>query len=350
MQIQEDIPLAPLTSFRTGGHAKKLITITNTSEIESALDEKKDGPLWILGYGTNVLISDHGLPGTTLLMRNNSIELNDLELIADAGGWWDDTVKLTLKQNFWGIELMCGIPGSVGAAVSGNVAAYGQSASNSLKWVEVINITNHQVQKIESKNLGLNYRTSDFYTDKLKDHVILRACFKLEPKQTQKLEYQSALNIAKLNNLNPNDLHQRQKIIMKAREAAGSLYFPSQNTQHHSVGSFFKNPLVSQEKAEYVISFEENKLSKNQIKRQNKIHGGNQARVSAAHIMLAAGFRRGQTWGNVRLHPDHLLKLENIGGASAQEIYNVSSEIIQTVKDKLDIDLEPETRFLGKFD
>ncbi len=82
---------------------------------------------------------------------------------------------------------------------------------------------------------------------------------------------------------------------------------------------------------------------------QNKIHGGDQARVSASHVLLAAGFKRGQNWGPVRLHPEHVLKLENIKGASAQQIFDVAMEIINVVQQKLAIALESEVKFLGEF-
>ena len=90
-------------------------------------------------------------------------------------------------------------------------------------------------------------------------------------------------------------------------------------------------------------------IKREDLLRQNIIHGGDKSRVSAAHVLLAAGFARGQTWGNVRLHPDHILKIENIGNASAQEIYDVVQNIISTVQQKLGITLEPEVRFLGDF-
>jgi UDP-N-acetylmuramate dehydrogenase len=66
-------------------------------------------------------------------------------------------------------------------------------------------------------------------------------------------------------------------------------------------------------------------------------------------VLLAAGFKRGQSWGKVRLHPDHILKIENTGGASAQDIYNVVQEVVATVRQKLSIELEPEVRFIGYF-
>ena len=117
----------------------------------------------------------------------------------------------------------------------------------------------------------------------------------------------------------------------------------------HTAGSFFRNPIVSEEAVDKLMAFEEHGRTADMLRKMNQVHGGAQKRVSASHVLLAAGFQRGQTWGPVRLHPDHILKVENTGGATAQQIYDVAQEIIQTVKQKLDIDLIPEVRFLGSF-
>ncbi|MEO5691039.1 MAG: hypothetical protein ABIQ64_02530, partial [Candidatus Saccharimonadales bacterium] len=72
-------------------------------------------------------------------------------------------------------------------------------------------------------------------------------------------------------------------------------------------------------------------------------------RASAAHVLLAAGFKRGQSWGSVKLHDKHVLKIETLPGALAQDVYDVSHLVTQTVKAKLDITLDHEVRFLGEF-
>ena len=107
--------------------------------------------------------------------------------------------------------------------------------------------------------------------------------------------------------------------------------------------------MVDNNQVDAIIAHDESGISRQQLLRQNQIHGGSSVRVSAAHVLLAAGFRRGQSWGKVGLHPDHILKIANLGGASAQEIYDVIQMIIQTVQKKLGITLEPEVRFLGDF-
>jgi len=180
--------------------------------------------------------------------------------------------------------------------------------------------------------------------------VILRAAFALKPTPTQDLVYRSALDVAEERNHDIHTLDGRRQAILETRRRAGSLWdYRGPETQMHTAGSFFRNPLVSTETAEQLMAYDETGKSLELLKKMHQVHGGNQKRVSAAHVLLAAGFQRGQAWGPVRLHPDHILKIENTGGATAQAIYDVAQEIIATVKSKLDIDLTPEVRFLGEF-
>jgi UDP-N-acetylenolpyruvoylglucosamine reductase len=107
--------------------------------------------------------------------------------------------------------------------------------------------------------------------------------------------------------------------------------------------------MVTAEQAIALARYDESGKSLERIGEQNKIHGGSMHRASAAHVLLAAGFTRGMTWHRVRLHPQHVLKIETLEGATASEVYKVAQEIIRTVKDKLDITIVPEVRFLGHF-
>ncbi len=194
--------------------------------------------------------------------------------------------------------------------------------------------------------MDLAYRTSKLANND-NTLIIVRARFSLGSSATTELKYESALKVARERELDPGQLESRRKIIMEARHRAGSLLEPG--TTAKTAGSFFKNPLVTPEQAEHVMNFEEYGVEKGAIKNQNVIHGGDAQRVSGAHVVLAAGFHRGQSWGDVRIHPDHALKLENTGNATSQEIYDVAQEIIAAAKTKLGITLEPEVRFLGEF-
>lgn len=339
--------LSEHTFFETGGPAATFIVIEDVQELEEVLKSCAQ-PIWFLGSGANVLISDKGLEGTVIHMATSSIEIQDDLVIAEAGVNWDDLVQASIKQGSWGLERTSGIPGSVGAAVVGNIAAYGQAVSDSLAWVEVIDVSsaNPKPVQLPPGDLGFEYRFSNFQADAFKKYLITRAAFRLQS-EAKPLEYASALRIAKELGLDPHDLHQRRAIILETRKRIGALIDKAK--REHTAGSFFRNPMVSPEQAESISSFEEQNISAASIKEQNRIHGGSSTRVSAAHVLLAAGFKRGQAWGPVRLHPDHILKLENTGGASSQNIYDVAQEIVSTVKQKLGVDLVPEVRFLGDF-
>jgi UDP-N-acetylmuramate dehydrogenase len=348
--MQSNVPLAPYTSLAVGGIAEQLHVSDSVEAFRDTLSEATDKQLWILGYGANVLISDAGLPGITVLVRTGAIAREGDTLIADAGVWWDDLVQFAIAEQLWGLELMSAIPGGVGAALVGNIAAYGQAVADTLSWVEVFDRSTEQTRQVQAAELQFNYRYSAFQTKAYANLVILRAAFALQHEPTKEVEYQTALEVAQTKQYDMHTLSGRRQTIVETRRIAGSLWdYRSGGSQIHTAGSFFRNPMVSDKAVEKLMAYEENGRTADMIRKMNQLHGGAQKRVSASHVLLAAGFHRGQNWGPVRLHPDHILKIENTGGATAQQIYNVAQEIIQTVRDNLDIDLVPEVRFLGKF-
>jgi UDP-N-acetylmuramate dehydrogenase len=353
MKTQKNKPLAPLTSFKVGGKAESYVLVDDIDKLVAGLlAEKYKKPLWVLGFGTNVVISDKGLPGTVLHVDTKEIKLiNETTIAADAGVWWDDLVQFSIKHGLWGMELASGIPGGVGAAIKANVAAYGQAATDHLLWVESVDLTHPELGVFKTKKIDLKarYHESVFQEGEFKDHLIVRAVFNLSKTKTKELEYQHAIIVADDMGWDVDTLKERRKVIMETRLRQGSLYDPDDNNAIKTGGSFFRNPDVDPETAEKVLDFDEYGMTKSQIKKQQHDHTGSATRVSGALVLLAAGYHRGQTWGNVRIYPHHMLKIENTGQASAQELYDVGQEIIITVKDKLGVDIRPEVRFLGDF-
>lgn len=348
MNEAADTTLAPYTSLRCGGPAETLHTPTSrTDVIELLADTDPRDTVWMLGYGSNCLISDAGLPGTTIIWRGGDIQQDGTMLVADAGVWWDDLVVYAIKHGLWGLELMSEIPSSVGGAVFGNIAAYGQQVSDTLLWVEVFDRTTGSTRVMEKSAFEFAYRESSLQSQ---PHlIILQAAFSLADKPLHALRYESALSIAKELKEDTHTLSGLRKTIVETRRRAGSIYHPDDPKSEHTAGSFFKNPILTTEQATEMAQYDESGKTLERILEQNKIHGGATHRASAAHVLLAAGFKRGQTWGTVRLHPQHVLKVETLPGATATDVYNVTSEIIDTVKQKLDITIAPEVKFLGKF-
>jgi len=345
MEIIKDKSLAEFTSFRVGGSAEQLCILETPNDLKQ-IDFSQTEHCWILGEGSNSVISDKGLPGLTIIMKNGGITSDDSTLTVQAGTDWDYLVQFSIKNHLWGIELMSGIPGSVGAGIAGNIAAYGQAVSDVLVSIEAFNMDTRQTEVLTTDQLDFGYRTSKFKQPEFNNIIIISATFELSPTKTSGLHYQSAKNIAEEHDLDHDNLEHRREIILKARAKAGSLLDES---ALNTAGSFYKNPVVAPEVAEHVLSFEESSTTKEQILKSNKVHGGDTMRIPAALVLLAAGFKRGQTWDQVQLHPDHILKIVNIGNAKAQEIYNVHLLITSTVKEKLGITLEPEVQFLGEF-
>lgn len=346
MKVLTNEPLAPYTSLRVGGAAEKLIVTTTYQEVLDSLNSQ-ELPQWMLGFGCNALISDNGLPGTTLMLRGGAITVDDTEVTADAGTWWDDVVQTALEHKLWGLELLSGIPSSTGGAVFGNIAAYGAQISDTLQWIEVYDTRTQSVARRTAKEIAFSYRNSSLQTEA--EIIILRAAFKLAKTPIHELRYDSALNIAKELASDTDTLDGRRDVILETRRRAGSLYNPDNPESEHTAGSFFKNPLVTHVQAQLLAQFDETGKTLQRVLEQAKIHGGTSARASAAHALLAAGFQRGQTWNHVRLHPSHVLKLETLPGATATEVAAVVREIQTTVQEKLGIELEPEVKFMGAF-
>lgn len=339
--------LAPYTSLKVGGPAETLVIAESYDDAIKAFTTAKN-PITVMGYGANCLISDKGIPGTTIMLHGGSVDVDGTILIADAGIWWDTVVQTAIQHGLWGIELMSEIPSSVGNAVIGNIAAYGQQTSDSLIWIDVFDSQAKDIKRLSKDEITFGYRESSL--QKSPEIIVLQAAFQLSMSKTTELKYDTAIAIGEELGLDHNTLAHCRDIIIETRRRAGSIWHPNEPTQLHTAGSFFKNPLVSEEQARDLARFDETGATLERVINQSKIHGGSSQRASAAHVLLAAGFKRGQRWDKVELHPSHILKLATLDGATAQEVYEVSQEIISTVKAKLGINLEPEVKFIGDFE
>lgn len=349
VKITHDTSLAGYTSLRVGGRAETLIEIEKADNLADVIARSVDGLAWLLGFGTNCLISDKGLPGVVIVNRSGRLEkMSPTRFKVGSGLNWDDFIQAIIADDLWGLEFTSGIPGGSGAAVAGNIAAYGHKVADSFIQATIINPLEKRTEIWDRSKLEFDYRDSAVQRPENSHLVILDATFELSPEPTGELQYESALKVAHELGLKPDSLANRRKIIIETRQRAGSL-LTNPAAGPWTAGSFFKNPRVDEAQIQAIIEHEEKPISRQQLLRQNVIHGQDKNRVSAAHVLLAAGFKRGQSWGNVRLHPHHILKLENMGSATASEMYDVVQQIIQTVKEKLDIKLEPEVRFLGDF-
>src|SRR5664279_3966917 len=165
MQLEENVPLAPLTTFRVGGPARWYTEATTEDEMVEAVAfaREQEIPLFVLGGGSNLLVSDAGFPGLVLHIGLRGIEQRpDGLFIVAAGEDWDQFVSRAVEGNCGGVECLAGIPGSVGGTPVQNVGAYGQEVSQTIASVRALDLRSGEFVDIAAENCGFAYRRSIF--------------------------------------------------------------------------------------------------------------------------------------------------------------------------------------------
>ncbi len=187
MLVQENVPLAPLTTFRIGGPARFLIEADSPEAVQEAVGfaRSRNLPLFVLGGGSNLVVSDTGWPGVVLHVAISGIERlpgardGKVAFEVGAGESWDRFVDVAVSANCAGVECLSGIPGSVGGTPVQNVGAYGQEVSNTIESVQVFDLQDNQIRELCAEACGFEYRSSIFNTTERGRFVILRVTYAL---------------------------------------------------------------------------------------------------------------------------------------------------------------------------
>jgi UDP-N-acetylmuramate dehydrogenase len=347
MEIQENIALAPLTTLRVGGSARYFARAASVEDVESAVSfaEGQNLPLFVLGGGSNILISDNGWPGLVLQIGISGIdhthERETIRLIVGAGEDWDAFVAFCVSRNLAGIECLSGIPGTVGGTPVQNVGAYGQEVSQIISSVLVFDLASKEVREMDIADCEFAYRSSIFNTRERGGYIILRVTYELRHGGLPNLRYADLRSYFAGRNDVPT-LSDVRKAILEIRAAKGMLITPG-DPENQSAGSFFKNPVLT------AAQFEE--LSQRAKHRNLQVPNypalSQQKKISAAWLVENSGFAKGYVKGQVGISSKHALALVNRGGASADEIIALTDEIQQRVEQVWGIRLEPEPVLVG---
>ncbi|MEX0597935.1 MAG: UDP-N-acetylmuramate dehydrogenase [Candidatus Paceibacterota bacterium] len=202
MNIQENIALRDLSTFKIGGKAKYVAFADNNDDIIESLRfaQEKNLPIGIIGAGCNLLITDEDIDGLILKMNTKSIELKEKLVFAEAGASLASLTAFGHKNNLTGIEWAASVPFSIGGAIRGNAGAFGGETKDKLKQVRVYR--DGQVMDIESEELDFKYRYSGFKAENNKD-IILGGLFELEKGNVSFSQTQVRDNIIKKNQNQP---------------------------------------------------------------------------------------------------------------------------------------------------
>ncbi len=351
--LQEQVPLAPLTTFGIGGPARYFATIQTEQELAAACAwaAGQKLPLFVLGGGSNLLVSDAGFAGLVLHMAipgvSKEADGTAVTLTAGAGESWDGFVSYAVGAGYAGIECLAGIPGSVGATPVQNVGAYGQEVSGTIRSVRCFDRHTATSTTFSNAECGFSYRESRFNAGPDRGRYIVTAVrFALVASGKPTLEYADLRRVFSHATHAPS-LSEVAAAVRRIRGEKGMVIepgpLPARDPDCRSAGSFFKNPVISQEHSER-LSAEHAPAT---IPGYPAPEG--QRKLPAAWLVEQAGFPRGFAMGGAAISSRHTLALTNRSGtATATEVLALRDAIVAQVAQRFGITLQPEPVFLGE--
>lgn len=305
LKIQENVPLAPLTTFQIGGAARYFVDVATDDEMREALHWAHDFELRpvILAGGSNVLVPDEGIGTLVIHIAGGTYSFADNELAADAGCNLLELIQTAGKKGLGGWEKLAGIPGTVGGAVRGNAGAFGPEIKDFVHMVRAINMNTGATQEFVNAECGFQYRNSFFKQNP--KWLITRVYLHL----THKLDLWVAKEINKT-------IAEREKRHLQNVRAAGS---------------FFMNPTAS---AELVAMFEKEKGVKSR-----------ESRVPAGWLIEKAGMKGAMIGGAIASlqHPNYIVNQEN---ATSENVRELAEEVKEAVKLQFGVVLHEEAALL----
>jgi UDP-N-acetylmuramate dehydrogenase len=347
--FRENVPLAPFTSLGVGGPARFLAEAQTEARVIDALEfaEVHGLEVFILGGGTNILVSDAGFPGLVIRIALPGIERAAGGLVtAGAGEAWDPFVSWCVEQNLAGLECLSGIPGTVGGTPVQNVGAYGQEAGEVIISVRAVDRKTRQVVVMSHEECRFAYRASVFNMADRDRYIVLSVTYALRAGGEPQINYPDLLRSFAGRTGRPS-LAEVRAAVLRIRESKSMVLRPG-DPDSRSAGSFFKNPVVPQERISPI---------EDAARRLGRMPAGESmpryampdgmAKLPAAWLMEHAGFAKGYSRGRAGLSSKHALALINRGGATAQELLDLMREIQYAVHQSFGIELVPEPVFVG---
>jgi len=301
------VPLAPLTSFGIGGPARFLVQAAGPAEVRLALAfaAQRGLPFFLMGGGSNLLVSDQGFGGVVIRMGCGGMRREGTTVEVEAGADLTGLVHATADWGLAGLEPLAGIPGLVGGAVRGNAGAYGGCLGECCESVRLLDATTFEEQELSGAECDFAYRTS-----RVKEHpefVVLSVRLALKPAPVAEIRQRVAATLAK--------------------RAARGLQC------ERSVGSFFMNPTVRD--PELIARFEA----------EQKVRS-REGRLPAGWLIDLAGLRNERV-GAVQVSARHANYLVNLGGATAREVLLLARLVKERVFLATGVHLQEEVCRLG---
>ena len=281
-------PMKNHTSFKLGGPVDIYIEPDNIEQLSKAIKCLRDHsiPYYIMGNGSNLLVSDKGLRGAVVKIgeKFGNVNIAGDKVISECGILLSTLSKIAAKSSLTGMEFASGIPGALGGAVTMNAGAYGGEMKDIVEWVEVLD-QDLQLKRLQSAEMEFGYRKSVVEPRK---YIVIRCCLGLKKG-------------------NPVEINTIMADLAEKRRTKQPLHLPS-------AGSTFKRP----------------------------------EGYFAGKLIEDAGLR-GFSLGGAQVSTLHCGFVVNNGGATAQDVYNLIRHVQKTVYEKFNVKIEPEVKILGEF-
>jgi UDP-N-acetylmuramate dehydrogenase len=352
LAIRENVPLAPYTTLGVGGPARFLAEPHTEEDLLAILDfaARKEYKIFVLGGGSNVVVSDAGFPGLVLRVALRGVQEESggcsCRLRAAAGEDWDAFVSRCVAAELGGVECLSGIPGTVGGTPVQNVGAYGQEVSESIRSVRAVDRTSLKVVELNAPDCRFAYRSSIFNSSQLERYVVLAVTYELSRHYAPRLQY-ADLQRHFAGAAAPPTLAEVRRAVLEIRRRKGMLLIAG-DPDARSAGSFFKNPLLSARALEEVEARARSSgaLGAAQSMPSFPADGG-QAKIPAAWLIEHAGFTKGCSDGQAGLSTKHALAIVNRGGARSEDILRLMRKVQRAVRSAFGVELAAEPVFVG---
>lgn len=337
LTIQHDASLRDLNTFGVEARARELVELDSAELLPEALAGVPAAELLVLGGGSNILFTGE-FPGRVvrLASRGDAEDIrieksdgNDIATVA-AGMNWDRLVRWSLQQGYAGLENLILIPGTVGAAPIQNIGAYGREVSEFVVSVDVFDRQAQDFRQLDTAACRFAYRDSVFKRERGR-YIVTAVNFSLPHEYPLRLDYagvQEGLDALGISRPRPADV---ARVVESLRLA--KLPDPA---RIGNAGSFFKNPIVSADKAASLLA--DNPDLPNHAAGHAAAEG---RKLSAAWLIEACGLK-GFREGDAGMSGQHALVLVNHGNASGQQLWSVAQRVIDTVEARFGLRLEPE--------
>ncbi len=337
------MPLAGYTTFQLGGAARYFTEAAEESEVREAFLWAQDRrmPVFVLGGGSNLLVSDQGFDGLVLRVAIRGIERQGCRFNVGAGESWDELVDRTIAAGCAGMECLAGIPGSVGATPVQNVGAYGQEVGPVTASVRAFDRRTLSFVDISGVDCRFRYRMSLFNTEERDRYIITSVRFELLPEGKPTLRY-ADLQRRFADYTGTPSLGEVAEAVRSIRRSKGMVLVPG-DPDTQSAGSYFKNPVIPTTHVGTVAEAAGVGADAMPV----YAAGEGRSKLSAAWLVERAGFLKGFRQGAAGLSTRHTLALTNRGGASCGDMLRLEERIRQGVFDRFGVELEREPVLLG---